>query len=107
MAQNLSEEEIRRIVRTEIRQYFTEALGLSSAVDQPQKEWYSTKEAWELLNLPSQRSLRELVYNGVFQSRKHYRIINPGAKNKHYQFNLKACSDRLLENPAKYLKPKK
>lgn len=91
--QNLSEQEIRAIVRDEIRQM----VGVDSSGD---INFMSTSKAYKELGYASPQQLRQAVYNGTFRLGKEVQDRrSPSSAIANYYFNIQACIKRLNTLP--------
>ena len=91
--QNLSEQEIRAIVRDEIRQM----VGADSQAD---INFLPTKSAYKKLGYSTGQQLRDAVYNGTLRLGEEVqdrRADNSSTAN--YYFNIQACIKRLNTSP--------
>lgn len=104
----LESDAFRRAVRREIKDALANGLGPEFPVQlSKQRQWYSTSEAWSLLDLSSSRQLKRMRSTLPFREGKHYRVISkPGAKRKTYQWHVTNCVE-LLETARYKLRPAK
>ena len=93
--QNFSEQDIRAIIRDEIRRMV--GASLSTHI-----KFLPTNKAYKELGFISTQQLRQAVYNGTFrvglevQDRR-----SPSSDNSNYYFNIQACIKRLNTAPEK------
>lgn len=95
MANNFTEQDIRAIVRDEIRNM----VGASQPID---IEYLPTAEAYKRLNYSSPQSLRKAVDNNTLRLGKEVQDRRePDSVYACYYFNIPACINRLNIPPEK------
>jgi hypothetical protein len=86
-----------------IREVLAEMLGITNTPQpqtQPNREWYDTDPAYQLLGLKDAEQLREAVRSGLFRVGHEVRDRRkPQSKLPRYQFHIEKCNKRLSERP--------
>lgn len=103
---NLTEQEIRRIARDEIKKFilelFSERIRSLLGFNYKDIEYLPTSKAYKKLGFPSHKALRKAVYDGLFRVGKE---VQDRRRNDSYQadyyFNIQACIKRLDTPPEK------
>ncbi|WP_204140308.1 hypothetical protein [Halomicronema sp. CCY15110] len=89
-------------LREAVRAVLAEMLGVGNAPIGGKRQWYDTKDAYELLGLDSPEQLREAVRGGLLRVGCEVRDRRkPNASKPRYQFNIPKCQKRLAERPEK------
>ncbi|NJR49840.1 MAG: hypothetical protein HC780_10015 [Leptolyngbyaceae cyanobacterium CSU_1_3] len=91
------------------RLFNSRSLAQSATPKEPRQEWFETNDAWSLLDLKNAEDLRRKRRNGFFKLGYHYRKGNedPGATMPRWEFHVPRCQERLAEDPAKWMKPRR
>lgn len=94
---DLTEQEVRSLIRDEIRKLFNIADSKNTDI-----KYAQTREAAKILGYKNSQSLYKLIRSGVLRVGKEVQDRrSPMALNADYWFNLKACQKRLDTPPEK------
>ncbi|MGG6269029.1 hypothetical protein ACQ4M3_34340 [Leptolyngbya sp. AN03gr2] len=103
----IPESQLEAVVEEKVKQILAEMLGVTQ--QRSRQEWFETNDAWSLLDLKNAEDLRRKRRNGFFKLGYHYRKGNedPGATMPRWEFHVPRCQERLAEDPAKWMKPRR
>jgi hypothetical protein len=100
----IPESQLRQVVEELVKQTLAQILGVNTATPQPQREWYDTDPAYQILGLDSPKQMRKMVADGILRVNKDDEVRDlrsPGARLPRYQFHIAKCQARLSVPPAK------